>query len=994
MATITFDDNWIRGTGKQARGGARKANPNPLPSSTTSPAARARNLYTKKLGFTPKDMPEFRSENKPKGIVGKAFDLIDRGRSGIANMMLSEINTDLAARKSGKWTTPSFQAGRFARLNPAVMAIRGFDDFVEGARGETNITGRSIVSRIYDDPVVRRDLGATSREIVDNNLFRSGAGFALDVVADPTNVIPIGVAAKPIKAASKALGITDNIAKPLAKGVSELPIVKKVGKAVGAGRDVKHLSNISEMDTLKAMDSELGSMVGKMLQAPLTKKELTATKATIRGIVSRLDSPKEAERVVKSFNERYKLAQQSIKTLKKQGKEINQKKLFEYMSGVIPSAKNPDKDYLNLAKLGRVTSEEIISPQLNKAKLVADDVLQEGQDTYMRKIYRSQDGKVTQEPLLISKSGGRGLGAEKGILEESKSDALRAVEHIIMSDDKSLKPIAKEFKKAMKQYDPQDIYAQNEVARGLLPKIQALLGDSEGYRGLALERRRAVGLIDDADIIASIGTEQGLNLLATERFFTQTAEFAKDFADEASMIAEGFKRIPDTAKYGSLAGRAVPDVVYDDVVGIIDPSNKGWRTVINAWKQLKLFSPLQFASVARNQIGDMIMNSLVPDGPSIMRQLTLLPKVVEDYQTGGKLFKELTERGVFASTFDNQEMRSALFEKLGKTGDATLAKNIGRVADKFTGKGFYSGIPGVGFGKDAYGATSDINKMVQIQHQLNKGKSLDEAIKMATKATFDYTKLPPALKKYRDNFMPFMTYKYFATQLMIDTAVNRTGKLTKLTHTRRAVEGLTADQANDRDLPDYIRNNRNFHIRTPFKDSQDNPRYLDLSYIYPMGDTANTNMSDIALGNPFVRTATEFAFNKDLFFDKPIFEETNTPSENAKIAAFYLLSQFGPNAPYMPDKQGNIQMVDALKGRENSQGNTPQLPYEIAARFGGVRLREINPKQQRVYNNYATKEQQGEIQGRIRKIRRNTNISEEDKAKRIEKERQKLRDLK
>lgn len=1165
----SYDKDWLKNYKPRQ---VKAATPQfQLPKGQTAQSARARANYTKQLGFKPKDMPEFRSENpySKKGITGKVFDLLDRARSGFAMATQNEfVDRNRELYKPGQNTMENrfkFGLGNFVRTNPVTAPFYLGDDIWRGMTGEVNVTGRSNISRMFDDPNVRRTLSPTTKRFVDNNYVRGAGGLLMDISGDPLNAIPLSVAAKPITYGSKALGITDNIAKPLYTAIKQTPVVERSIKILGGMRPKIFSEAVGNKGVSEAIGSEFAKVGKKMLEKPLSAREYATARASLAGVVKRLGDPEDVSRALNVFDNAYAQAEPVLQKFAQAGKEVDQKKLYEYMTKVIP--KNADQDYLKLAGLGRAVQDDILAPLLVKTGKVDPETIAKGSGEYMRKIYK-QGGKVTDEPAFIQRAGGAKLGAERGILEEAKSDATRVLEYIrnnpnpkyndivgrfnllsraeellkypkkglipdpdgivrtglrttplldeivgtkggrIILTNKTLKHILNERKgafdylevlpdiinspdtirrkagdlsrtylskdiavsrsspittvilelrntrdglvvtimpnkeKYFKGYDllwrtpkvnklpvspsdsaslqklsgsrganisaltidniPQkpiniipdlrgDAKHLNKVSERILPKIKELLG--EDYRRLALQQRRAEGLIDDASTIFSIGTEQGINLVAKQKLFDDTLQFAKDFTNEASMAAEGFKRIPDTELYGNLAGKAVPDVIYDDIVGIIDPSNKEFRKIVNAWKQLKLFSPLQFASVARNQMGDMILNSMVDGGPSIAKQLRLLPKAIMEYNTGGKLYKELMEEGVFASTFANQEARKLLFDELGRAADPTLATRIGQGADWFTSKSFNSKIPGVGYGKESFSYTSDINKMTQIMHQMENGKSLKEAIEMSAKATFDYSRLPASLRKYRDSIMPFMTFKYFATQLMIDTLINRTGKISKVGHSVRNIESLTADKANEQDLPDYIKENRQFHVRTPFNDSAGNPRYLDLSYIYPMGDTDSTSIQDIALGNPFLRTGAELLTNRDTFMGTEIFKNTDSGSDRARKTAFYLLSQFGPNAPYMPDKRGRNALLESARGQVNSQGNDPQFAYDALARFGGIRLREINPDQQAKWNAWDKKDKRKEIESTIRSIQRDQNLSSDEKKKRIEKEKDKIRNL-
>lgn len=1138
---------------------------------TNMPAktSRARESYIKTLGFTPKDMPEFRSERpKPKGIM-KVFDVLDRARSGVAAGMNQIYTEDIAKSKKTGRSMGSVNAERTLKnIGPlGLRNIKYLPTMIEGAKGDTNFTGKSLVSRYYDDPHVRKQITPGQAKIVDNKYYRGGVGFATDIMADPTNLIPLGAITKPVKYVSKATGLTNKVINPASKAIKGSHAVKGIIKTLGGGRDAKHLANIHRADTVAAMSAEIANFTKKATEGVISKGDKVKLVANVTGTVGMLTDEKNAIRVANKVSKAFDRSQAGMAKLKAMGVELDQKRLYEEMVGASTKVAKTavDKIYKDIASLGRTLQDDVVTDLIAKTGKVSKEVLEKNRGEYLRGLYQAQDPGEYIKQIAQPRQGSHAFGAEIGLTKMKKNDALRVIEYIkknpnpkyddvvtryelltnlsklakypkgaIIKDPdklittglktskvvddvlgtsgkdlfftrKSLKHIAEKGEVGAKLIDalpdvllsPDEIRRTGELGRSLVsknirvsknkpmttvvmelintkdgiivtilpnrqkylekfellwrspkttsmsvppsastfqglagsrsdisalttnqrswniipnknanvhnmnqvsnmiePRLRELLGDD--FKKFALEGRRSAGLVDEANLVLPESIEQGLRFASTDMMLTKTAEFAMDFPSESVAKAADFRLIPSTAKYGDLAGKYVPDVVFDDIVGLIEPGGGMMRQALNNWKKLKLFSPLNFAPNARNMISDMTANSLVEGGPSVIRQIALMPKAIDDYWKGGKYTKLLTEKGVFASKYASQEGRRQLASAMGKQADGGVMDLVTKAADKFTSKSLNTRIPGVGFGTEAYGYTSDIGKMVQIIHQVEKnGLSIDDAIKMADKATFDYSKLPVSLRKYRDNLMPFMTYKYFAAQLVWDTFINRTGKITKLTHARRAVEGLSEDKANERDLPQYMKDNRAFYFRLPgqFDDQQNNPRYLDMSYLLPMGDLGGTSPKDLVFGNPFVKTAVEFATNKSMFNDMPIVQDTDMPTEKAKKYALYLATQFGPSAPWMPNNQGDIKLLDAARGKENSQGNKMSLTYEAPARLAGIRTQEVNPKLQRKYNSYDKKDQITELNSKIKKVKKSDD-DPETKKKKIARLKQQIKDIK
>lgn len=582
------------------------------------------------------------------------------------------------------------------------------------------------------------------------------------------------------------------------------------------------------------------------------------------------------------------------------------------------------------------------------------------------------------------------LNADKELLRFAFTENPNLLREVYASTWVNITPaeLVKEYERRVRQYGT-GVLAQNQAAAEFEPFLKEALGEDLGR--MAFQRREDIGMVTDGPLVVAMTVEQGLNLAVTERFLNQTKQFAIDSAEQA--IEKGFVQMPNTVKYGSLAGKYVPEIIRDDIVGVIDPTNKEWDKVLNAWKQLKLFSPFNFAPVNRNLINDAVQNSFVQDGPNILKQFSIFPKAIKDYIEGGEVFQTMTKNGVFATSSASREIRKQLGEQIFG-GTRTSADKLAQAVEAFTSKGINTRMPGVGFGREAYEYTSDIGKMVQFMHQRSLGKSVDEAIEATVKATFDYSRLPVSLRGVRNAFAPFLTYKYFAAQLMWDTLINRTGKITAIPRATRAIEGLTEEKADERNLPEYIKENRGMYLRTPFLDAQGNPRYLDLSYLVPMGDIGSTDLSSYVLGNPFLKAAVELGTNRNTFLGAPLWDETASAGEKARIAATYLASQFGPTGPYMPTAQGEApRLLRAARGEQLIKGNEPQLGYEALGALTGFRLREVNPETQARYNYYAFQEKEQEVKSRIRKIMQDEGLSEEKKRERVQKEIDKLRQL-
>lgn len=969
------------------------------PKTATGKTSIARQAYIKTLGFTPKDMPEFRSERpKPKGVM-KVFDFLDRGRSGVLAGMNQMMSEDIAkSRKTGR-SMGSVNAERTLKnIGPlGLRNLKYLPTMIEGAKSDTNFTGKSLVSRYYDDPHIRKQITPGQAKIVDNKAYRGAMGFAADVLADPTNLIPVGTMMKPVKYASKVTGLTDNVVVPAVKAIKASGPALTIGKKIGAFTPKVIKEAASNRNVVQAMGSEIENVTSKLLTKGLSKRDIYKGEALIKGVLTRTGNKAEVGRAIKDYNNVINKANKAVKTLMGSG-GIDQELVLKVARGAARGVYA--KEYDDIAKALRYLQDDVATLVTKSSRILDEATIASNVGKYHRKYYKGGGVEDIYEQVGRAKKGSKGFGSEIGATKMAINDPQRVFEYLkkYQRDVPEIQDIIQKYNHEVRKYTPEvnrlnpkeikgmpsiSLAARNEAAKKFEPELRKLLGDK--FDSFAFAAQKKAGMITDASKVFPSSIGQGIELGANQNFLNVVGGFTKEFADEATAIANKYRKVPNTDKFGPIAGKYIPENFYDDIVGIVDPTNSEWKKIINAWKQLKLFAPLNFASISRNFLSDMVMNSLVEGGPSIMTQMLYMPKIIKDYAEGGPLYREVTESGLIASTFANQEARKLLGREIAER-PVTFADNIGRATDKFVG---------FGKGREMYSGVSDIGKMMQVFWQKKKGKSLEEAVQFANKATFDYSALPPGLTGIRDNLMPFMTYKYFAAQLVWDTFINRTGKITKLTHARRAVEGLSEDKANDRDLPQYMKDNRAFYFRLPgqFNDEQENPRYLDMSYLLPMGDLGGTSPKDLVFGNPFVKTGVEFATNKSMFNDMPIVQDTDMPTEKAKKYALYLATQFGPSAPWMPNNQGDIKLLDAARGKVNSQGNKMSLTYEAPARLAGIRTQEVNPKLQRKYNGYDKKDQITELNSKIRKVKKSDDDLE-TKKKKIARLKQQIKDIK
>ena len=1109
--------------------------------------------YRKNIGYNTKNLPTYRPDQpKPTSLIGKVFDTFNKVNSGAMYPLAKSYSDFKKARDTGqvgKWATRQVPRAIFGPVN----AYQYAKDFYKGASGDINYTGKSVVSQAFDDPTgVRSSLGTRGKKVIDNNAVRAGIGFVGEVAFDPTNVIPIGAVTKPIKGISKAVGLTDNVIKPLAKGIENVDGVRNVLKKFGALTPKADKEMQMLLKTNKAVSAELSDLTFKTLRGEVKPRNIAVMKAYGESMVER--TAKAAglpsgvvKTTLKKFNTELDDAVEAIARIG----NVDQKLLQRHFVGAVAPGEIV-KDYATIAKPFRTLEKEIVTEGLVKSKIISREIA-EKYPNYARKFYEETMSQGNIEELNLIAKGSKKMGPEIKLTNLSKGEELRVMEYLadhpefllktpksviktagvntLTKTGKSSKTLrtilgsamkydtpeafiksvadtvttnkkgvgrlfdvakltdkdiaglvgkstkelglrkeiaalrkAKDYKgienlifgnlfkspdevfgalrsAGYKQYKPyaiplntnsyikldvdkdmlkylfstpegtlreiwqstwdnagvsglvgefnkrvgkgvDNLSLKNQVAESFRPHLNRVLGDEIPL--IANEQRAIRGMIEDASVTIAKTFEQGFNRITAEDFLRYTAQTHGKTAEElGEALATGkFKQIPLSKRYGELSGKYVPDYIHDDVVGILSNKNNWLSKATNMWKQIKLFSPLNFASVARNQPADMVMNSMVEGGPTIVRQFELLPRAIKEVQDVGPAYREMLKKGVFANTYAGAEGTKELSKQMKRVPNGGIANTIEGGVDKLTSLNVKTIIPGIGAGKDAYQYVAEVNKVVQVIHQMEKnGKSLDEAIEMAAKATFDYNNLPTGLTGFRDNFMPFMTFKYFAIQLAWDTLINRTSKIGMLPKVTRAVENLSEPQPGEEgSLPEYMQRDRPFYVRLPGQKEDGTSKYLNLKNTYPFGDVASFSPLDIMTGNPFVRTPLEIAKNESFYFKQPIADKFDSRGQRALDYGKYALEQLGPK----PGLREAGQLKDALTGAPDRYGRTRDLPSTALNLGLGIKTADVDIQRNNMFRYYDKKGELDEIEKKAKSIMRDQSLSERERQKELD----------
>lgn len=923
--------------------------------------------YLDKVGFDQQFLPTYRSDTKgKKSTLDKVFELLDRPISGIFTGVSEGMRVSSDFRDKLGEGNYGGAAKDFGAMISGLPQLKGF---VEGSVGDRYTSGQALWSQMVDDPknakminqipggggYLGKKLGMTPAELVQSAPVRTFYGTGAEALFDPTDIIPIGEAAKALK--------LDKAVQPATDFIKNSSVFDKVASTVSRSfkRPASFIGADDARSLREAFGSEIASGFNKLLSGNADDKVL---KDLAIDLEARLGKSNELADVVKSLDAAYQASKSGL---------VNQEEVFKTVSNVIEGSKTAQ----DLAAPVRKLMDNIITPQMVNAGLITEDVAKEGVGSYLHLVY-DKLGVPQVDQIPLTKVGSRKIGEEIGITKRRLSDLERFFEAVDGGIDVPQLDTIREYKNIFEQTVSE--IGEAEAIKEFKPLIEGIVG-ADKLKEIAYNQRVARGLVTDASIIAPDTIEKSLRLLERYSFLDYTAKsLAQDFANDVDAIANGFKKIPEGEKFGNLAGQYVPQYVADDIIGIFSPKQTWLTKATGTWKKLKLFAPFNTATNFRNMLSNTVLNSLVEDGLPVYR-LDIYTQAALELEKGGEMYQDARKAGLFANTFANAEVA----QELGAKSDDLLTK-IDSAVDKFTNINFKTPLPGIGAGKEAFSYTEDAGKLAQFIYQVKeKGKTAEEAVQVAEEALFNYNRLPVGMRSIRDQYIPFLSFRYFSAQLAWDTLINRTGKITAFSRAKRGVEGLSADKANDEDLPEWMKEKRSMMLRMPWSDAKGNPKYIDLTYLYPFGDiTGGFEPQDILLGNPFLRVPVELGLNQDLYFGKDIVRDGMTPGQANQARLQHIFNQLGPKSPIIPFTREFDKISDAVAGRPDYAGRDQSVSSTLLDIFLGIKARDVDPAEQKIKNQTSFDRSIQDIDNEISRIKRDQSLSQRQRDEQIQ----------
>ena len=455
-------------------------------------------------------------------------------------------------------------------------------------------------------------------------------------------------------------------------------------------------------------------------------------------------------------------------------------------------------------------------------------------------------------------------------------------------------------------------------------------------RDYTKQEREELGEIEDAAFAMAETGRLMTNDLAVYKLYSNIAknkEFSLDvdefnkFLDEGQIRAENWVQIPvdnitklPIKKYGQLAGKYVPQEVYNDLTKIQKlkegggPILENYLKVNRLWKKSKTaWNPVVHVN---NTVSNVILYDLAGANYRFMsRGFKELSKGIEGDKSA-TLYNLAKANGVFDSDLVSRELtdetRDTLEEALKNLADELSPEILN--AQKYSNQVFEGLQKNLQKGydlsfkklEDIYQLEDQAFRMGLFMDRLSKGMNVQEAAADAKKWFIDYDINAPFINLLRRFPTPFLSYTYRVMPLLAEAAVRRPWKFAKWAAMGYSLNEVgkgkypfaeyfsedpdfgrfkeeVGDEVSERALMRENLRNKMFGmpflpetlIKTPFKSGRDKdtPLYIDVRRFIPGGDVFT--VGDRGIGIPIPTFGTT---EKDLSLKIP---ETFTPSFGA-----------------------------------------------------------------------------------------------------------------
>jgi hypothetical protein len=479
---------------------------------------------------------------------------------------------------------------------------------------------------------------------------------------------------------------------------------------------------------------------------------------------------------------------------------------------------------------------------------------------------------------------------------------------------------------------------------------------------------------------------------------------AKEMDDLAAPLIEAtgkapadYRQIPESPRYGMLAGLMVRTEIFNDIVGAINFVGKdshwlqrmfevggGLTKATQLWKMSKV--AMNPPSVARNLMSNAIMLQL--SGMPMHRVPQRLAQAMTQIVRGGEYAELARSFGVNQASFSRTEMFAMEREFLDLERDSShpLAK-LRRMGDIVTRN--------VG---NFYQFTESLFKVAKMIDAIERQKMTPaEAALEAHKWLFDYSLVPPSVQYLRNApiGIPFITFTYKVLPRLLEVAITKPWRFVPyfamfgaLHVTMTTMYGVSGDdlEALKKALPEWMHDRGHAYV-LPFKDDKGRWQVVDLGYIVPwgmvtdavnaggQGDPAGIVRAAGVFGGPVPDLLAAIKTGIDPFTKRPIMDPRDPPSKQAADLMSYLWRMAAPT--WVTDIGAATKLYDTINGVPNRRGEPGLTGSQAGLRFVGVNVYPLEPEKTRATNIRQMQFEIRDIQARMRWAMRDQSLSPE-----------------
>ena len=447
------------------------------------------------------------------------------------------------------------------------------------------------------------------------------------------------------------------------------------------------------------------------------------------------------------------------------------------------------------------------------------------------------------------------------------------------------------------------------------------------------------------------------------------------------IVPSDYEKIPDSRRWGDLAGMVVRKEIYHDLIGgfksargdesvaeqvlgdhgALGNFNRFWK-----WSKVSANPP----SWVRNFISNVILMTL--GGVPLYRIPGLFISGIREMKKQGENYNLVLDNGLAAGSFSNVELQRIEREfvdlqKRMKRDDKHPLNFIGQIQGAFNWTRDKTG--------DFYGGIDTLGKVMMTKWARDQGMKDAEAIALAEKWLFDYSLVKPSVRYLSTATLgaPFIRFTSFVAPLMLETMLTRPWRMAPyyalawgLKEMFKNEEQIGEEELDGlkQSLADYLLEKSYDGIfpanvvPLPWRDDNGKVQFFDLSYLFPWGQFSEIGselwngqvveaMKTLGMmGGPTVNIAAAITTGVDPFTRRKITNDLDTPTEQFADILWYTYNLAMP--PMFHTEYGaGTRVYDNLMGNLTKEGEEKFTSAQAWSRMAGLNVTPINPQESR-----------------------------------------------